>query len=105
MDRREALRAQCETVEAIAQAVVGAPIEPDVRAYLMELIERARIVAAPRTRGKFRRLSLSAARQLYRDVQFLLEPPALSWSLLTRIAKADLVLSALSTQPKADLSK
>ncbi|QSR19312.1 hypothetical protein [Novosphingobium sp. KA1] len=77
-----------------------AGIEPRVRDYLMELIARARIVAAPHAPGKFRRLSMASTRQLYRDVQFLLEPPVLSWSLLTQIAQADLALSVLSAQPR-----
>jgi hypothetical protein len=43
---------------------------------------------------------MASTRQLYRDVQFLLEPPILSWSLLTQIAQADLALSVLSAQPR-----
>jgi hypothetical protein len=49
--------------------------------------------------GKLRRLSLASTRQLYRDVQFLLEPPVLSCSLLTAIACPNLALSALPCRP------
>ncbi|WP_395336789.1 hypothetical protein WBP06_20655 [Novosphingobium sp. BL-8H] len=100
LDRREALRRQCETINAIAEAVGLASIEPGVRAHLTDLIARARIVASPHAPGKLRWLSIASTRQLYRDIQFLLEPPVLSWSLLTQIARADLALSALSAKPK-----
>lgn len=49
--------------------------------------------------GKLRGLSLASARQIYRDIQFLLEPPVLSCSLLAAIASADLALSALPCRP------
>ena len=91
---------QCETIDAIAQAICISQIEPGVHAYLTELIERARIVTAPRARSKLRLLSLASTRQLYRDIQSMLEPPVLSWSLLTQIARADLALAALSPPPK-----
>lgn len=100
MGRREPLDRQCKTIEAIAGAVAMAGIEPEIRDYLMELIGRARIVAARPAPGKFRRLSMASTRQLYLDVQFLLEPPILSRSLLTQIAQADLALSVLSAQPR-----
>lgn len=79
MGKWEALRMQCETINAFARTIYATEIELGVRAYLTELIERARIVAKPDAPGRFRRLSLASTRQLYRDVQFLLEPPALSW--------------------------